>query len=133
MKLESSLRCSQQPATCHSPEPDEFIPRPPTTSLRSILILFTHLRLDLASLLGCEAVSFGETCCCQLEGFFYSPLPPLSERLLASSAVRIHYISCQSDENRTHVPLFNIHVLSEWRLLSLWNLDEGRELRNAYR
>jgi len=60
--------------------------------------------------------------------FSFSP----SDRLVASSAVRIYYTSCQSDKNRTHVPLFNIHMLNEWRQLSLWNLDEGRELRNSH-
>jgi hypothetical protein len=103
-----------------------------TISLRPFLMLLANLRLGLASLLGYEAMSFGETCCCQLEDFS-SPPPPLSERLRASCTVWIHYISCQWDENRTHIPLFNIHTMNEWRQLSLWSLDEGRELRNARR
>jgi hypothetical protein len=64
-----------------------------------------------------------------LRVFSFSPI----DRLVASSTVRIHYTSCQSDENRTHVPLFNIHTLSEWRQLSFWNLDEGLGLRNVLR
>jgi len=97
--------------------------------VRANALLTLSSKYENYGLFGCEAVSLADTYCCQLGGFYFSP----SDRLVASSAVRIHYTSCQSDENRTHVPLFNIHMLNEWRQLSLWNLDEGRELRNAHR
>jgi hypothetical protein len=44
----SSLPCSQEPSTGPSPEPDKSNPSHPV-SLRSILILPTHLRLGLPS------------------------------------------------------------------------------------
>jgi hypothetical protein len=44
MKPEGSLPCSQEPSTGLYPEPDHS-----SLSLRSILILFTHLRLGLPS------------------------------------------------------------------------------------
>ena len=47
MKPEGSLPHSQEPTTCPYPEPDRNIPCPHPTSLRSILILPSHLRLDL--------------------------------------------------------------------------------------
>ena len=45
MEPEGSLPNSQQPATCPYPEPDHFRP----TSLRSILISPSHLRIGLRS------------------------------------------------------------------------------------
>jgi hypothetical protein len=48
MKPEDSLPCSQGPSTGPYPEPDQSNPYHPI-SLRSILILFTHLRLGLPS------------------------------------------------------------------------------------
>ena len=50
MEPEVSLPHSQEPATCPDPQPDRSSPRPPyPTSLRFILILFSHLRLGLSS------------------------------------------------------------------------------------
>ena len=46
---EGSLPHSQEPATCSYPEPDRSSPCPHPTSLRSNLILFSHLRLGLPS------------------------------------------------------------------------------------
>jgi hypothetical protein len=48
MEPEGSFPHSQEPDTCPSPQADEFSPYPPPphfTSLRSNLILFSHLRL----------------------------------------------------------------------------------------
>jgi hypothetical protein len=45
MQPEGLLPCSQEPATGPSPDPDRSNP----ISSRSILILFTHLRLGLPS------------------------------------------------------------------------------------
>ena len=49
MVSEGSLPHSQEPASCPYHEPDTPIPRPHLTALRPILILFSHLRLDLSS------------------------------------------------------------------------------------
>ena len=49
MEPEGSLAHSQQPATCPYPEPDRSNTCSPPTFLRSILILSSHLRLDLPS------------------------------------------------------------------------------------
>jgi hypothetical protein len=50
MKPKSSLLCSQEPASGPYPEPDESNPHPPTpVSLRSILMLLSHLCLALPS------------------------------------------------------------------------------------
>jgi len=54
MVPEGSLPPPQVPATCPYPEPDQSSPCPPPpgpTSWRSILILFSHLRLGLPSAL----------------------------------------------------------------------------------
>jgi hypothetical protein len=47
MEPDGSLPCSQEPSTNVCPEPDQSSPHP--ISLRSILILSTHLRLGLPS------------------------------------------------------------------------------------
>jgi hypothetical protein len=50
MEPKGSLPCPQEPSTGLDPEPDQsgsYYPNP--ISLRSILILFTHLRLGLLS------------------------------------------------------------------------------------
>ena len=52
MELQSSLPHSQVPATFPYPQPDRSSPCPHPTSWRSILILLSHLRLDLPSGLG---------------------------------------------------------------------------------
>jgi hypothetical protein len=50
MEHYGSLQCSQQPATGHYPQPDASSPHlTHPTSLRSILILSSQLRLDLPS------------------------------------------------------------------------------------
>jgi hypothetical protein len=49
MEPEGPLPCSQEPSTGPYPEPDQFSPYHPILSLRSILILFTHLWLGLPS------------------------------------------------------------------------------------
>jgi hypothetical protein len=49
MEPEGSLSRSQEPSTGPYPEPDRSSPYHPILSLRSILILFTHLRLGLPS------------------------------------------------------------------------------------
>ena len=49
MEAESSLPHSQVPATCPYPEPDQSSPCPHPISWKSILILFSHLRLGLPS------------------------------------------------------------------------------------
>ena len=49
MQPEGSLPHIQVPATCPYPEPDQSSPRPPHTSLRSILILSSLLYLGLSS------------------------------------------------------------------------------------
>jgi hypothetical protein len=52
MEPEGSLPCSQETSTGLYPEPDQSNPYPShPLSLRSILILFTHLRLGLPSVL----------------------------------------------------------------------------------
>jgi hypothetical protein len=47
MELDSSLPCSQEPATGPYPETDESSPHPHPIPQKSILILFFHLCLDL--------------------------------------------------------------------------------------
>jgi hypothetical protein len=49
MEPEVSLPSSQEPSTDFYPEPDRSSPYHPIASLRSILILHTHLRLGLPS------------------------------------------------------------------------------------
>jgi hypothetical protein len=49
MEPTGSLPFSEQPATYPYPEPDQSSPCPHLTSWRSILILFSHLSLDLES------------------------------------------------------------------------------------
>ena len=49
METEGSLSHSQQPATRSYPEPDRSSSCPHPTSLRSVLLLFSHLCLDLSS------------------------------------------------------------------------------------
>ena len=49
MEPQESLPHSQEPATCPYPEPDQSSPCLPLTSWRYILILSSHLRLDLSS------------------------------------------------------------------------------------
>jgi hypothetical protein len=50
MEPEGSLPCSQEPATCPYPEPNESTSTSPNPiSLRSILMLSSHLRLGLRS------------------------------------------------------------------------------------
>jgi hypothetical protein len=49
MEPEDSLRCSQDPSIGTYPEPDESSPNSHPISLRSILILPSHLRLRLPS------------------------------------------------------------------------------------
>jgi hypothetical protein len=50
MEPEGSLQCSQQPATGPLPEPDAYtLTHIYTCTLRSILILYSHLRLGLPS------------------------------------------------------------------------------------
>jgi hypothetical protein len=50
MELEISLQCSQQPATGPYPESDASSPHPHhPVSLRSSLILFSHVRVGLPS------------------------------------------------------------------------------------
>jgi len=45
MALESSLPCSEGPAVGTSPERNEFSPHLHTVSLRSVLILTSHLHI----------------------------------------------------------------------------------------
>jgi hypothetical protein len=47
MEPEGSIPCSQEPSTAPYREPDQSSPYHPILSLRSILILFTHLHLGL--------------------------------------------------------------------------------------
>ena len=49
MDPEGSSSHSQQPATCSYPEPDQSSPFPCETSRRSILLLFSRLRIGLPS------------------------------------------------------------------------------------
>jgi hypothetical protein len=49
MEPEGSLPHSQQPVACPYPEPAQSSPCPNLTSWRSILILSSHVRLDLPS------------------------------------------------------------------------------------
>ena len=49
MEPEGLLPNSQEPETCPYPEPDRSNPCPYPTSQRPILILSSHLRLDLRS------------------------------------------------------------------------------------
>jgi hypothetical protein len=46
---EGSLPCSQEPAACPSPEPDQSSPRPHLISWRSSLLLSYHTLLGLPS------------------------------------------------------------------------------------
>jgi hypothetical protein len=47
MEAEHSLPCSQEPATDFRPETDKSSPHPHPMSLRSILVISSHLRLGL--------------------------------------------------------------------------------------
>jgi hypothetical protein len=49
MVPENELTCSQEPATGPNPETDESTAIPSPISLRSILMLSSHLRLGLPS------------------------------------------------------------------------------------
>jgi hypothetical protein len=49
METENSLPCSQQPATVTYPEPDEYSPYSNPLSVRSILILYSHLHSGFPS------------------------------------------------------------------------------------
>jgi hypothetical protein len=49
MEPEASLPHLQETATCPCPEPAQSSPCPHSTTWRSILILFSHLRLGLPS------------------------------------------------------------------------------------
>jgi hypothetical protein len=49
MEPQGSLQHLHVPTTCACPEPDQISPCPQPTSLRSILILSSHLRLNLPS------------------------------------------------------------------------------------
>jgi hypothetical protein len=49
MEREGSLTCLQAPATVTYPEPEESSLQLYIISLRSILILYSHLSLDLGS------------------------------------------------------------------------------------
>ena len=49
MKTDGSLPFSHVPANCSYPEPNQSIPCPHHTFWRSILILFSYLRLDIPS------------------------------------------------------------------------------------
>ena len=60
MELQESLPHSQEFVTCPYPKPDQSNPCPLLTSWRYILILFSHLRLDLTS--GLSPVSPPKTC-----------------------------------------------------------------------
>jgi hypothetical protein len=67
MEPEGSLPCSQEPSCCSYPEPDESSPYHPT--LRSILILLSHLRLGLPN--GLSPPSF---CTKTLYAFIFLPI-----------------------------------------------------------
>jgi hypothetical protein len=49
METDVSLQCSQEPSTRPYPEPDESNLYPHLISLRSILVLFSHICLGLPS------------------------------------------------------------------------------------
>ena len=51
MRSGGSLQHSQQSATCPYPEPDQSSPCPHLTSWKSVLMLSSHLRLGLPSVL----------------------------------------------------------------------------------
>ena len=57
MKVGGSLQHSQEPATSSYPAPDRSTPCPHTNSVRSTLILSSHLRLDFPSNLFSSAIS----------------------------------------------------------------------------
>jgi hypothetical protein len=72
MEPEGSLLCSQEPSVGSFPEPESIHSIPPyPISLRSILILSTHLRLDLPSSL----FPYGFTTNI-LYAFLFSPFVP---------------------------------------------------------
>jgi len=47
MEPRSSLLCLEQHATSPNPKPDEYSPHPPKFYLKSILVLSSHLCLDI--------------------------------------------------------------------------------------
>jgi hypothetical protein len=87
MELEGSLPCSQEPSTGPYPKPDQSNPYH-SISLRSILILFTHIRLGLPS--GSFLLAFPSI------SYMHSTFPPFVLHALPIASIELKLLKYQS-------------------------------------